>query len=262
MKQPGSIPAKEYFSTGEAAVLCSVTPDTVLKWIRAGKLPATRTPGGHHRIPRNALVKLFGFEEGAPDVSFRGEPFRYCWEFNAKSGIIAEGCKDCIVYRSKTRRCYEVKNLSNAGFVGLYCEGTCEECEYYKMVRDQHLNVLVVTDKSRLKDALERDSGGIDFNLRITDCEYRCSMLVEQFRPDYAIIDCSLGIERSYEFARFLYEDPRLPFVRIVLAGNQKKLPGGCDQIIHGLIDRHFTIETISGLIHGSDSLPQMARTP
>ena len=42
-------------STGKVAKLLSVTPDTVLKWIKNGQLPATRTAGGHYRIAQRDL---------------------------------------------------------------------------------------------------------------------------------------------------------------------------------------------------------------
>ena len=42
-------------STGKVAKLRSVTPDTVLKWIKGGQLPAIRTAGGHYRIARRDL---------------------------------------------------------------------------------------------------------------------------------------------------------------------------------------------------------------
>ena len=37
-------------TTGEAADMCCVTPDAVLKWIKGGKIPGVRTAGGHYRI--------------------------------------------------------------------------------------------------------------------------------------------------------------------------------------------------------------------
>ena len=40
----------QHLTTGEAAGLCSVKPDTVLKWIKKGQLRAAKTAGGHHRI--------------------------------------------------------------------------------------------------------------------------------------------------------------------------------------------------------------------
>ena len=46
------------FTTGQAARLCSVTPDTVLKWIKAGRIEAQRTAGGHYRISPQELERL------------------------------------------------------------------------------------------------------------------------------------------------------------------------------------------------------------
>ena len=45
-------------STGEVARLLHVTPVCVLRWIRAGKLPAYRVPGGHFRVARFAFRKF------------------------------------------------------------------------------------------------------------------------------------------------------------------------------------------------------------
>ena len=41
-------------TTGQAAKLCSVTPDTILKWLKRGRLNGVRTAGGHYRIERRA----------------------------------------------------------------------------------------------------------------------------------------------------------------------------------------------------------------
>ena len=49
---------------GDAARHCRVSRFTVLKWVREGKLRAFTTPGGHHRIERDDLVRFlkeFGF---------------------------------------------------------------------------------------------------------------------------------------------------------------------------------------------------------
>ena len=49
---------KGYLTTFQAADILSVTPDSILKWIKSGKLKARRTPGGHYRIPRENVVLL------------------------------------------------------------------------------------------------------------------------------------------------------------------------------------------------------------
>ncbi len=245
--------AKEHLSTGEAAALCSVTPDTVLKWIRAGKIPAHRTPGGHHRIPRSALLRQL--QDG--DTHFTGagikSSYQYCWEYYSDSGVTPDGCMDCIVFRSKSRRCYEMIGLpAQAGHVGQFCKGACEDCDYFKVVQGQRPNVLIVTDRDALKLSLKGDSGSLGFNLRFADCEYRCSMVIEQFRPDYVVVDCSMGAQRSRDFASLLYEDPRIPFVRIVLVANGARIPDECDKLVYAMVERRFTAKTLSNLMAGS----------
>ncbi|MEW5700763.1 MAG: helix-turn-helix domain-containing protein [Candidatus Zixiibacteriota bacterium] len=258
--------SKALLSTGEAAELCSVTRDTVLKWITSGRIRAHRTPGGHHRVSKSSLAPLIEealrhprhTETGcpAPAIAEDRPPFQYCWEFYARNGRTPEGCADCIVFRSGTRRCYELSRLPvEAGHNRLFCQGSCEDCEYFRMVQGQQPNVLVVTDRARLRHALERRMNKADFNLRITDCEYRCSMVIEEFRPDYVVIDCLLGAERSGEFATLLSEDPRIPFIKVVLAGKHHELPQQCEKTVFAVIDRPFSIETLGDLIRRTGPL-------
>src|SRR6266545_739090 len=49
---------KEFFSTHDAAKICRVTPMTVIRWIKEGKIPAFTTAGGHRRIARADLVRF------------------------------------------------------------------------------------------------------------------------------------------------------------------------------------------------------------
>jgi len=63
-----------HLTTGEAAGLCSVKPDTVLKWIKKGQLQAAKTAGGHHRIEYRDLQSFLhahrvGGEIPPPDES-------------------------------------------------------------------------------------------------------------------------------------------------------------------------------------------------
>ncbi len=246
---------KNLLTTGQVAKLCSVTPDTVLKWIRAGKLPATRTAGGHHRIPRDAVQQLVEVNHRNTDIATGDSRFIYCWEFNSESGRLPAECRQCIVYRSRTRRCYEISDLPvEAGHARRFCTISCEECDYFKLVKGQRPNVLVVTDHSELQDELSEEAARLDFNLEFTDCEYRCSMAIEEFRPDYVVIDCSLGTLRAQDFARMLYEDPRIPFVKVVLVANGERLPKECDKTVFALLDRRFTAGVLSDLIGGGEN--------
>jgi len=52
-------PAGErYLSSAQVAELLQVSPKTVARWAKLGKLPCLRTLGGHRRYPENAIVAL------------------------------------------------------------------------------------------------------------------------------------------------------------------------------------------------------------
>lgn len=44
-----SVPS-QYLTTGDIARICDVTANGVIKWVKAGKLKAFRTPGGQRRV--------------------------------------------------------------------------------------------------------------------------------------------------------------------------------------------------------------------
>ena len=123
---------KDYLTTTQAARLLCVSPDTVLKWVKAGKVKSYRTLGGHFRIPFAELD--LPSAEVDPDVSSDKAPKRlvhqYCWEFLASGGAIKAECKDCITYRSRARRCYELKDLPGGmGCLNLLCDTECNKCD-------------------------------------------------------------------------------------------------------------------------------------
>ncbi|MGH2751313.1 MAG: helix-turn-helix domain-containing protein [Actinomycetota bacterium] len=47
-----------YISTGEAAKILRVSPKTVARWAKDGKLPHILTLGGHRRFPRRAVDEV------------------------------------------------------------------------------------------------------------------------------------------------------------------------------------------------------------
>ena len=129
-------------------------------------------------------------------------------------------------------------------------KATCTDCDYYREVHEQTTNVLVVTDDSEAeRSPVCLDAARFPFNLQITDCEYNCSALVNQFRPDFAFVDCSLGLEVSRDISFHLAQDPRIPFVRVVLAGAEHEVPSECDDEVFARIERPFTVEDISDFI-------------
>ncbi|NQT35479.1 excisionase family DNA-binding protein [bacterium] len=238
----------EYLTTGQAATLCSVTSDAVLKWIKAGKLPANRTPGGHYRIRRNDILSILSSERTSSSDKRRSRSFQYCWEYNSKTGEINQDCLQCLVFQAKAYRCYEMRHLPT-GHARSFCAISCEECDYYTMVQQQRPNILFVTNQDSLRESLKEGAKDADFNIRFTDCEYSCSMLVESYRPDYISIDCSLGRKRAMDFANQLIVDPRIPFIRVILVGDKHEFPNECDKEVFAFIERPIKIDVLQRLI-------------
>jgi excisionase family DNA binding protein len=249
-----SVTDASFLSTGQAARLCSVTPDTVLKWIRSGRLQARKTAGGHHRIAIQDLQSFVSVRPVSRPIlgpSERHRPFSFCWEHNGK-GKLLDGCKECVVYLMRAQRCYEVVRLALPGtHTKLFCNGTCDDCDYYRRVHAQATNVLVLTDNRSLATELRDGASTAPFKLEITDCEYSCSALVEGSRPDYVVIDCSLGPERSRDMCTHLLQDPRIPYVRVIMAADENELPIDCDKEVFARIEKPFGIEQIISCIRG-----------
>lgn len=121
---------KNYLTTGEAAAIFDVDPDTVLRWIKSGEIPAIRTPGGHYRINRNVFLTKMIKEKNDTRSTLS-----YCWEYYSESGIMREACKECIVYKSRASRCYELSNLpAPIGHAKLFCSESCKDCQYFKSI--------------------------------------------------------------------------------------------------------------------------------
>ncbi len=131
---------KKYLTTGEAAAIFDVDPDTVLRWIKSGEIPAIRTPGGHYRLNKrvflrklnqNPIIKKQNEIQSAPT---------YCWEYYSHSGKINKSCKDCIVFKSRASNCYELCKLQNLKeHAKLFCTDSCRNCRYYRS-RIPHAN--------------------------------------------------------------------------------------------------------------------------
>jgi excisionase family DNA binding protein len=51
-------PGGRYLSPAQVAELLQVSPKTVTRWAKLGKLPCLRTLGGHRRYPEDAIVAL------------------------------------------------------------------------------------------------------------------------------------------------------------------------------------------------------------
>ena len=67
---------RRFFTTSEVARYCAVTNDGVLKWIKAGKLKAFSTPGGHYRIASDEFRGFLQRYEIPVDETFFRAPDR------------------------------------------------------------------------------------------------------------------------------------------------------------------------------------------
>ena len=219
-------------TTGQAAKLCAVTPDTVLKWIKKGRLEATRTAGGHYRV---ALPDLEPFMAGfgqkpSPPISEGTFPSIRshvgtkeetdevpCWEFLSDNGETREACKQCVVYRVKATRCFLMAGLdSDVGHAHQFCEGTCEECVYYRRVQGLGTQVLFISSDEELVYRIEW-SEDESITMRFARNGYEASALVQEFRPEVAIIDLDGLPDQGFGLLDSIAADPRVPHIRVIL---------------------------------------------
>lgn len=248
-------PSGPTLTTGQAAKLFAVTPDTVLKWVKSGRLPARRTAGGHYRIAR-ADVESLRTAAAVPPVPLVSPPehdpvratrqFQYCWEYYAQGETIRDDCRECVVYRTRAQRCYEFsKGEGIPGHRRAFCKGVCDTCDYYLKVQGEKTNLLMVSNNALLTSLVKRAGEDARFNFEATSCEYTASALVDHFRPDFVLVDCSLGSERTKDICAHLLEDPRIPLARIILAASQDELPAECDHGVFAIIDKPFTVKDL-----------------
>jgi excisionase family DNA binding protein len=57
-----------YLLTYQVAAILFVSPKTVSRWAKEGKLPFLRTLGGHRRYPEREIRELAASLKGAPDA--------------------------------------------------------------------------------------------------------------------------------------------------------------------------------------------------
>ncbi|MGZ4121279.1 MAG: helix-turn-helix domain-containing protein [Actinomycetota bacterium] len=54
------MPRERYLRTSEVAMRLQVSPKTVARWAKEGRLPYLATLGGHRRFPAAAIEELVG----------------------------------------------------------------------------------------------------------------------------------------------------------------------------------------------------------
>ncbi len=208
-------------TTGQAAKLCSVTPDTVLKWIKKGKLSGVRTVGGHYRIERGELEKL-GVLGDCVQTRSQQLPECYdedirCWEYLSGSAGASEKCRQCVVYRVRATRCYLLAGMEeDVGHALQHCHGSCEDCAYYRWVNSLATNVMVITADDVLIQKLTGEPDDRIF-LRFARSAYEASAIIESFRAAFVIIDRDSISTKKRELVDCIARDSRLPGTKIIL---------------------------------------------
>lgn len=121
-------------TTGQAARYCLVSPDTIVKWIKAENLSAQRTIGGQFRIFVDDLRQFMarnGMSTDLLDAELDVRP--YCWQDHpGGTGETAEPefpCVACPVFRAKALDCFELRAIE---VEGNWACSDCESCDYYR----------------------------------------------------------------------------------------------------------------------------------
>ncbi len=251
-------------TTGKAAQLCSVKPDTVLKWIKKGRLPAVRTVGGHYRVEERDVLEALtqghvGDEPSEESSALCGRPMR-CWEY-MNQGPGTE-CQECVVYKVHAAWCFRlVQQVRGAGHTANFCGTSCQECPYYRRVHELATNVLVITrDEGLIRDLAAKENEQIAF--RFARRGYDASAIIEVFRPAYVIIDQAVLDNLGATLLEALSSDPRVRGVRILVAvrkGSMVVRVRGCS--VYATVQEPFQADEILAVINRTLVEPLPAET-
>lgn len=246
--------SKSHYTTSQAAKLLSVSADTVLKWVKAGKILSYQTPGGHNRIPARAVEALLpaGAIDSGPGELTRS--YDHCWDFYADEDGVRDDCRDCVAFKSGARRCYEMRDIPEEfGHLRLFCHTRCEDCDFYRLTHGrERRRVLVVSRQETWLARLADEATRTDLKLEFAASEYACGTIMEKFRPDFIVLDCSFGTNRTREICRHLNADDRIPFTRIILTSRLARWADDCEQEVCGWIEKPFTVDQLGAFIESA----------
>ena len=253
----------DLLTTGQAARLCSVTPDTILKWIKKGRLAAVRTAGGHYRIERRVLDPLVvsaqptdGSSEPLPECYSQTV---HCWEYLSDRGEVGDECQECVVYRVRAARCFLMASMdADLGHAMKFCQGSCDDCAYYRRVKGLATNVLVITADDAWIGRIEGEKDE-SVTLRFARNAYEASTIVQGFRAELVVVDQELLATGESGLLECLASDPRLAGVKIVLGVKHGTAIAQDDHIdrhsIWRVVEKPFGLGQIAAAIAGTDLL-------
>jgi len=245
-------------TTGQAAELCSVTPDTILKWIKKGRLYGVRTAGGHYRISRRDLEPLVvspkptgGMTRVDPDC----DPKRLrCWEFFGEGGTVRDDCNQCVVYRVRATRCFLMAGMDwDIGHARRFCQNSCDDCVYYRRVSDLATNVMVITGDDALIDQLAAEEDA-RITLRFARNAYEASAMFHDFQPAFAAVDVEHVPARHTHLIDSLAADPRVPGLGVILVVPSNMTGRKRRQLKHdlivGVLEKPFDTDQLAALLN------------
>jgi AmiR/NasT family two-component response regulator len=131
------------------------------------------------------------------------------------------------------------------------CDTECEDCEYFRQVSGQRLNILVLSRGRNLITDIDRVDHLRECQIEFVEREYEAAVVIQQFRPDYIVVDCALGKRRTSTICRSLFNDIRLPVARIILSSRSKTIGDFCDKEVFGWIQKPFTVQQLIDCIGG-----------
>ncbi|MHC4964991.1 MAG: helix-turn-helix domain-containing protein [Planctomycetota bacterium] len=253
----------DLLTTGQAAKLCSVTPDTVLKWIKKGRIAARRTAGGHYRIERRALDAMIVSPHPAEcpswELADRDPEGLHCWEYLSDRGTVRDQCRQCVVYRVRAARCFLMAGLEvDVGHAREFCQGSCEECVYYRWVKGLLTNILVITPDDDLIDRLLGEESK-SFTLRFARSAYEASSIVQSFQAAFVVVDEAVLPAGNGGLLASLADDSRLPGVKVILgvprgAASARRDEAGTDGV-WSVIEKPFSLPQLAAAIAETEML-------
>jgi len=258
-------------TTGQASKLCAVTPDTVLKWIKKGRLAATRTAGGHYRVALPDLEPFMaGFGQRGADLAVRApsppNPSQDgtkedreevpCWEFLSDDGELRDACRQCVVYRVRATRCFLMAGLdTDVGHAHQFCEGSCEDCVYYRRIRGMSTQVLFISSDEELVNRIEW-FGDTSTTLRFARNGYEASTLIQDFRPEIAIIDMEGLPDQGFGLLDSIAADARIPHIRVILVippeSMGRVLQRSRHRLVVSMLEKPQVCDRIEEVVRGS----------
>lgn len=249
------MPHSDRLSTGQAATILAVTADTVLKWIKRGRLPATRTAGGHFRVRFADVQRLRSRGDASATLGTPLEGPVFCWQFHAGESEPADSCVSCIVYRARALRCFELSRVAAAGghvdsHAGTHCSTSCLDCAYYLAHFHEQIRVVVALEDAVQQASLEHadaDASGASLLLSFASSAYDTALAIQEGQPAFVVLHGSLHGKQGRELRHDIERDPRHPGIRVLVAGEAEAGAGAAPDL-----PLRFTLAELQGAIWAS----------